>query len=272
MALFILNENKATVLSHLSNDETSQLFTAIKEKVRSLETFNENTNNELSDLFETFLLRAGGQYISVQKARKMQQAFNQEPNSITVLRAAIKDFVSKVGSLINGIPLPTDYEWGVRLYVGFDDGGNYGIVIVPAQGLKPFGSNTTEYVEKGLWSFDHPFFALVPSKSGIIYDIGSCGDIIKNKDTMATGYNTEVVSFSWDNFDKVISDFEHENYATIDFTFARIDDSKNLTITIEAFDQAGNPVVVQTGKPVLGICFDQGDLIPPPSPIPDTTF
>ena len=270
MAKFILLED----LDRASEDPNIKTKRLIAEAVdlNSKSFIGDFTNQDrqtISGILSSFFFAAYGNFISSKTAGAMRDAFDENPNSFTIKKKTYDDFVKELDDLHTKVAIPANHEWGLRFYFGNISDTQYSIVIVPAHGLAPFGDDHSEDVEKGLWS-SYGFFGLVPSLDSILHKLSDCGNLIPNTDKSTI----RLAGFPWISFKAFTDSLEKAKYEEMQFTFGRwLGGKDELTVIITAFDSVGNNVIIQTGRPIVGMCYDQGDLIPPPpTPVPDTSF
>lgn len=213
--------------------------------------------------------------IPLKVALQMIAGFQEEPKSYDVSRALLKEFLDKVSTL--KLHVPNGHELGFRFYLGRKTGmnTNYNCVIVPMHGPIPEPGEPRKREEELEKSFfrnaEIDFFALVPSLSAILDDIEDCAELIEEKDPSGVA----LVYFSEEEFMSFFTELEDPAFKDMTIFFARTpDQNRKLTTVIMFFDVNSDVVgaTIGSNKEVKGVSFDQGDLIPPPSDVPDSSF
>jgi len=199
-------------------------------------------------------------------SERMKGEFFGRPRAHPVDRNTVEDFVAKVKSLQKSVVIPPTHQWYVRFYLGFSLSNQYGIVAVPYHGRS---TDHSEDTENSLWSPANAFFGLLPSLKKVSTDINECRNEIINIDSSGT----LAVSHEWSEFENLIDLYFAKGYEELVLNFGRIYyESDQLTLIIFAYDMHGNIVSIEYGGRVLGYCFDQAGVIPPPGAVPDLTI
>lgn len=196
------------------------------------------------------------------------------PLEIVLAGSDFFEFLVKAGKH----PLPADfdpnkYEKKLHFYLGKRDGGtDFNMVIVPAFEKEEETPTTDHYIEARSFNAANPFFAYIMS-DGIanISEIQEdCKGFVLVKDTLPTPVSaTQVVSFSYKNFTEFNANLILQPPTKFFLQFGRIHQDGNLVIILSFLDGNG-PIRSRITTPASqGVCFDKGDLIPPPNDAKD---
>lgn len=239
------------------------------------------SKTEVWNMVDAILQTAlGGGIISFIEAQRMIDRFLPERKRLIVSRETVQNFLNKISADLESdstppIAVPSDFDLGLRFYVGKNSATTHRTVVVPVAGPRPApGSPRRHEYEQEPTLFINagkPFFGLVPA----LLDSGGTGSIetdtsiahehIMNKDESGV----EMVYFLLEPFRLIISKLNGQ-YRNMLISFARTGDSSgNLTLVLMFLDEKGDPVFFEDSKTatkLAGVCFDQGDLMPPPPP------
>lgn len=212
-----------------------------------------------------------GGFISMKKALQMITRSNITPESHSIPMTLLDTFVDNAHLGLIRSKVPTGDELGLRFYLGRPSPRHeYTVVIVPMKGpIPPAGQPRNRLLEEEKRFFASsgvPFFALASAVSATISKSAvDCKQLVTLKDPVHAVY------FSDAEFMKLYDSMKKGKATEMQIYYA-INDTKQLTTVIIFYDKDGNPVVSDAvaALAVAGICFDQGDLIPPPDPVTDS--
>lgn len=230
--------------------------------------------------------------ISFLTAQRMTNKFDYDQDSYLIPIEILNVFVEESIKLAENFQGNT-YSLAFRMYVGHDNNPSerkrvYNLVIVPVCTLlRPGGSVIhSEDKEQTLFGSPNNFFALALSEEDNIRvvrgtdGIGICSRLLANKDDVGA-IPTQLIYHTHDDlsaFQKGLDINKEVHFVEIKFarTIDAIDPTKDnrLTIIIEFVNAGTGPVestVTDSERTVNGICFDKGDLLPPP-PLVDSFF
>ena len=269
-----------TPLDKVSHEKISKIFDSlsIPESKGSLNlAFDQKLH--LSDLFFQLSGIGDGQIVTFPEALATINRFS--PNNPSTIRSylidksVVDEFKDMVADLENVAPIPDGNDVGFRFYLGIDANNVHQIVIVPVYGLTPSAGGLRDRENEKEKHFfadrNKEHFALIASQNRVAVNrVGECFDLIRNKDPKGK----EVLYFSKIEMYEFMNGLIDTNYDEMFLNFGRTEEHGFIT-AVMTFLKNGQPInYKRTGVTIEGICFDQGDLIPPPpnSGLVDSSF
>jgi hypothetical protein len=283
-------QSAQTLVSNLSDGEVSNTFielnNLISDKIVSLNAGRaaDITIARITD-DETAKNR-----ISTEQAQEFEDKFVSKRKRYFIPNDILNKFIKKSEELIDAFRTATgdtDHDLAFRMYLGHDGAGisdrTYSIVIVPIATLKVFTNPVLRHShdkEKTLFAnAGRLFFALVltvvdgapkielrectEDGAGCLHIIEECKKMLINEDE-----NGPTLIFhthqDMDNFIKGLAPNPGTMVKSLEVEFGR-NDKDRLIVILTFFSDSGDIVFSSfNSSNFSGICFDEGDLIPPP--------
>jgi hypothetical protein len=240
--------------------------------------------DEIIEILKESLPDSDGRILPFPTAVDLMNNFSDAPLQLTIGDSLVKDFIDRINLIDISTAFP-NHEFGLRIYFGHEKpsstgplGKNkYQILIVPiCLPQISSGIQRDHTLDKENQLFLHtgdPFaLAITETKKGISIDKNEWRAITLNADELSP---TELIFYSFKQFTTFRNATDNARRTELCLSFCRVSEGESLSAILTFLDSSGSPLestVTSGGLTARGVFFDQGDLIPPPSPVPDKSF
>lgn len=257
-----------------------------KDRLRDkMYSFKDEDRNEILAIINEYYADSDGDVVSVIDAINQMKNFEDDPTQICIDDLIIGTFINDV-KLVDLSSFP-NHEMAFRFYFGHEKPlvptptkrNKYGVVVVPicsplvAPGVGRDHRLDLEATLFSTFTTQRPFALTISDLAkGISYDTTLWARIAANKDHLSI---TELTYYSLEQFDNFRNGVNAVDRVKMCLFFARKSKGGSINCIVSFFDSQDiqlSSSFLRSGIKTVGAFFDQGDLIPPPSPVSDKSF